>query len=260
MIFDYLILEVVTLEFRLDHPVIFILVGLIIAAVLMQSVCFLVRAWRRAIALGIDKKKLKKIVRSAAVFTIAPAVSILVGVVILSKSLGVALPWLRLSVIGSLSYETIAAEQTMTHFTLAEGAKLNAQQFVTISLVMTISILVGIWLAPLLGKRMQNGLKSIENRDKKWADIFQNSLFIGMVAAFLGFVFCDFSSIFSGLTYGLVPICVMAVSALVTLLCGILMKVTGWRWISDYALPLSLVLAMAAAIPLTAWLGSAPTA
>lgn len=248
------------MEFRLDHPIIFVLVGLIIAAVLVQSVWFLVRAWRRALALGIDRKKLVKIVRSAAIFTIAPAISILVGIVILSKSLGVALPWLRLSVIGSLSYETIAAEQTMAHMSLINGVDLNAQQFVTIALVMTISILVGIWLAPLLGKRMQKGLKTIEKRDKKWADIFQNSLFIGMVAAFLGFVFCDFSSVFSGLTYGLVPICVMAVSALVTLLCGALMKLTGWRWISDYALPLSLVLAMAAALPLTAWLGSAPVA
>ena len=248
------------MEFRLDHPLIFALVGLIIAAVLAQSVWFLVRAWRRAIALGIDRKKLKKIVRSAAIFTIAPAVSILVGVVILSKSLGVTLPWLRLSVIGSLSYETIAAEQTTAHLSVAPGADLNAQQFVTITLVMTISILVGIWLAPLLGKRMQKGLKTIESRDKKWADIFQSSLFIGMVAAFLGFVFCDFSSVFSGLTYGLVPIAVMAVSALVTLLCGVAMKLTGWRWISDYALPLSLVLAMASAIPLTAWLGTAPAA
>ena len=83
-------------------------------------------------------------------------------------------------------------------------------------------------------------------------------MFIGMIAAFLGFVFCDFSSVFSGETYGLVPPLVMAVSALVTLLCGVAMKLTGWRWISDYALPLSLILAMAAAIPLTAWLGAPP--
>ena len=230
--------------------------GIIITAVIAQSVWFLVRAWRRALAIGIDKQKLKRIVRSAAIFTIAPAVSIVIGVMILSKSLGLALPWLRLSVIGSLSYETIAAENVAAAMGL-EGLP-NASQFVTITLVMTLSILVGIWLAPLLGKRMQTGLLRLEKRDKKWADIFQSSLFIGMIAAFLGFVFCDFSSVFSGETYGLVPPLVMAVSALVTLLCGVAMKLTGWRWISDYALPLSLILAMAAAIPLTAWLGAPP--
>ena len=244
------------MEFFVNHPLLFVLVGIIIAAVIAQSVWFLVRAWRRAIAIGIDKKKLKRIARSAAIFTIAPAVSIVIGVIILSESLGLALPWLRLSVIGSLSYETIAAKNVAAAMGL-EGLP-NASQFVTITLVMTLSILVGIWLAPLLGKRMQSGLLNLEKRDKKWADIFQSSLFIGMIAAFLGFVFCDFSSVFSGETYGLVPPLVMAVSALVTLLCGAAMKLTGWRWISDYALPLSLILAMAAAIPLTAWLGAPP--
>ena len=235
------------------------MVGIIIAVVIVQSVWFLVRAWRRALALGISRDKLKTVVRSSAIFTIAPAVSIVVGVIVLSKKLGVALPWLRLSVIGSLSYETYASEQTLANLTGGEGA-LTASQYVTVTLVMTVSILVGIWLAPLLGKKMQSGMLTLEKRDKKWADIFQSSLFIGMISAFLGFVFCDFSSVFRGLTYGLVPICVMAVSALITVACGLIMKKTGWRWISDYALPLSLVLAMAAAIPLTAWLGTAPVA
>ena len=35
------------------------------------------------------------------------------GGYILSKKLGIALPWLRLSIIGSLSYETVAAETTI---------------------------------------------------------------------------------------------------------------------------------------------------
>ena len=37
--------------------------------------------------------------------------------------------------------------------------------------------------------------------------------------------------------------------------CGLLLKKTGKRWISDYALPISLVLGMLSAIPITAWLG-----
>ena len=41
-----------------------------------------------------------KIAVTAAIFTIAPAVAIVIGVITLSKDLGVPLPWLRLSVIG----------------------------------------------------------------------------------------------------------------------------------------------------------------
>ena len=56
-------------------------------------------------------------------------------------------------------------------------------------------------------------------------------------------------------TSGLIPVCVMAVSAVVMLICGALMKLFKWAWINDYALPISLILGMASAIPITAWLG-----
>ena len=47
----------------------------------------------------------------------------------------------------------------------------------------------------------------------------------------------------------------MLVSALVMCLAGLLVKKAQWRWVSDYALPISLVAGMASAIPITAWLG-----
>jgi hypothetical protein len=46
----------------------------------------------------------------------------------------------------------------------------------------------------------------------------------------------------------------MAVSALVMVACGLLMRKPKMKWLGEYALPISLVLGMAAAIPLTAWL------
>ena len=59
----------------------------------------------------------------------------------------------------------------------------------------------------------------------------------------------------SRITSGLVPVCVMAVSALVMVACGLLMRKPRLKWLNDYALPISLVLGMASAIPITAWLG-----
>ena len=56
-------------------------------------------------------------------------------------------------------------------------------------------------------------------------------------------------------TSGLVPVCVMVVSALVMVICGLLMRKPKLKWLSEYALPISLVVGMAAAIPITAWLG-----
>ena len=260
------------MEFSVNHPVLFILVGILVAVVLAQSVFFLVKALRRSKELGMDQKKIRKTMLSAAIFTIAPAVAIVISVIVLSKTLGLPLPWLRLSVVGSMSYETVAANNALTAMGQTLGAgDLTGQQFVNVLIVMTISILLGIWLVPLIGKKLQKGMASMANRDAKWADVFQSSLFIGMIAAFLGFVFCDVSRLWTAtdgvvsvvkdgetLTYsatsGLIPVCVLVVSALIMVVCGLLMKLPKMKWLSEYALPISLVLGMAAAIPITAWL------
>ena len=142
---------------------------------------------------------------------------------------------------------------------LGKITNLTAQQYVNITLVMTISIMVGIWLVPVLSKKLLGGMSKLEAKDKKWSEIFQNAMFIGMIAAFLGFVFCDFSRLWIPGDYsptsGLVPVAVMAVSALVMMVLGLLMRKPKLAWLGDYALPISLVAGMAAAIPITALLG-----
>ena len=249
------------MEFSVNHPILYLLVGLLVAVVLGQSVFFLVKALRRSKQIGMDQSKIKKTIKTAAFFTIAPAVSIVISVITLSKSLGLPLPWLRLSVVGSLSYEAIAASNAVSAMglTLGKIENLTAQQFVNITLVMTISIMMGIWLVPAIGKKLLGGMSSLENRDKKWAEIFQNAMFIGMIAAFLGFVFCDISRLWTpgdySATSGLIPVCVLLAAAVVMVICGLLMKKPKFAWLGDYALPISLILGMASAIPFTAWLG-----
>ena len=244
------------MEFDVNSPLLFLLAGVVIAAVLAQSAFFLVRAWRRGLELGMEREKLKKIASTAAVFTIAPAAAIVISVMTLSKDLGLPLPWLRLSVVGSMSYETIAASnaERAMGLTFGQVSELTASQYVTVAMVMTVSILVGIWLVPVVCKRLLNGMISMEGRDKKWSEILTASMFIGMISAFLGYVFCDVSTVFHGDMSGLIPVLVMLLSAAVMALAGLLFKVLKWRWISDYALPISLIAGMAGAIPITAWL------
>ena len=244
------------MEFSVNSPILYIMVGVLIAVVLAQSVFFLVKAWRRAVELGISKSVLKKTVSSSAVFTIAPAVAILVGVVSLSNSLGVALPWLRLSIIGSLTYETVAAGTALQELGLGlETTLTNASDYVTVLWVMTLGILIGLIIVPLLTKKIQGGMVKLGKMDKKWSEILNNAMFLGMISAFLGYVFCDVGLVFDGVTTGLVPVCVMVVSAIVMAICGGLSIKLKVRWLTDYALPISLISGMAAAIPITNWLG-----
>ena len=250
------------MTFSVNHPVLFLLAGLLVAVVLGQSVYFLLKALKRSRELGMDQTKIKKTIKTAALFTIAPAVAIVISVITLSKKLGLPLPWLRLSVVGSMSYETVAANNALSAMgqSLGSDAALTAQQYVNVLLVMTISIMLGIWLVPVIGRKLLGGMSNLSNRDAKWADIFSNALFIGMISAFLGYVFADISRLWNPVegysaTSGLIPVCVMAVSALTMVVCGLLMRRPRLKWLSEYALPISLVVGMASAIPITAWLG-----
>ena len=245
------------MQFNVNHPVLFLLAGIIVLVVLAQSVFFLKKAWRRGKEIGMPMDKLKRIAIGTAIFTIAPALAIVISVISLSKKLGVPLPWMRLSVVGAITYETPAAANALSAMGLewAKLTELTASQYVTVASVMTMGIMVGIWLVPVVGKKLIGGMINLEKRDKKWGEIFSASLFLGMISAFLGYVFSDFSAVFRGETAGLIPPLVMMVSALMMAVCALALKKLGWRWMNDYALPISLLAGMISAIPITAWLG-----
>lgn len=238
------------MEFNINSPILFVIVALVIAFVVGQSVFFLIRAWKQGKKIGMKKEILTRTVIRAATFAIAPAISIFIGVVALSKKLGLALPWLRLSIIGSLTYEMSAAESAAGNVgtSLTSGAPLNAEQYVAIAAVMTIGAVLMLILVPLLAKKIDNGMLKFRSKDNKWGEVLTNCLFIGLISVFIGAVFRDVTS---G-SLGWVPVIVMLISAGMTLMFGILLKVTKIRWLSDFALPVSMIVSMALAIPLTA--------
>ena len=175
--------------------------------------------------------------------------SILVlGVIALSRALGFPLPWLRLSVIGALTYETPAAASAAA----AVGTDLSQlitdpMVFATIAWVMTLGIIPGTVLVPTVGKKIENGVMRIRQKDEKWGSLFMTALFLGMISAFLGMVFATVSE---GLR-GWIPCFVMIASALIMCVCAVFVKVLKWKWMEDYALPISMLGGMALSIPIT---------
>ena len=87
----------------------------------------------------------------------------------------------------------------------------------------------------------------MKNKDEKWGDLFSTSLFMGMIAAFSGMVF---SGVSEGLT-GWIPVFVLAASAVVMCICGLLIKKCKIAWLENYALPISMLCAMAFSMVIT---------
>ena len=71
------------------------------------SLVYLKKAYDHCLELGITRKELSNVIKSSLVFSVVPSLSIVVGLFVLIAVLGSVWAWWRLSVIGSLSYETM---------------------------------------------------------------------------------------------------------------------------------------------------------
>ena len=90
---------------NVNSGIFYLLVAGILGFITIMCFVFLMKSYKAGIEIGIDKKVLKKTITASATFTLLPSISILLGVIALSGTLGVPFSWLRLSVVGALQYE-----------------------------------------------------------------------------------------------------------------------------------------------------------
>ena len=224
------------MNFNVNSTFMYIVAVIVILFVLAQSVFFLVRAYRRGKELGISSAKLKKTILSTTVFTLAPALSILIGIITLAKFLGIPLPWIRMSVIGAITYELPAATSTANALGVSLSETItDPKTYTAIAWVMTLGILPSLILPPILMKKIRGGVIKMQAKDQKWGDLFMTSLFLGMISAFLCMVFAD---VRTGIV-GWIPIFVLLVSAALMAVCGLLIK--KFKWLETYAMSISMV-------------------
>ena len=145
----------------------YLIVAAVLTFVVVMCVIFLVKSYKAGIALGMDPKDLKKVITSSATFTLLPSISILLGVIALSGTLGVPFSWLRLSVIGSLQYELNVAEIAAQSIGLS-GLRLEEMtigSFITIALVMTVGILGGLLFTLFFLKKYLNKIRKAPKKE-----------------------------------------------------------------------------------------------
>ena len=236
---------------------IYAICGGIIAFVAVVCLIFLIRAWKAGIAIGMDKTKMKRAITASASFSVLPSIGILLGVIALSGSLGVPWPWLRLSVIGALHYETQVAAAAAESVGLPElsGSVMTAQAFTTIALLMSLCIMWGMILSTLFNRRYLNrlhgqGKQQSGTRQNGFGDIAMAAMFIGMVSAYLGSYLGDFVSgegLFS-FRGSWTPLIVAAVSATVMALLSWLSEKKKMIWIENFSIAASMLIGMLAAV------------
>ncbi len=231
----------------------YLIVAAVLTFVVAMCVIFLVKSYKAGIALGMDPKDLKKVMTSSATFTLLPSISILLGVIALSGTLGVPFSWLRLSVIGSLQYELNVAEIAATAYGLT-GLRIDQMSmpaFVTVALVMTGGILGGLFcsiffLKKYLGK-LSSKPKKTETGEKKpsFGDHATTAMFVGLCAAYIG---SYVGRLMPGEYFDIMPLFTAIVSAIVMAVFEYLIQKKNMSTLENFSLAASMLVAMAAAV------------
>lgn len=245
---------------KLNSPFMYMVCGSIIAFIAVVCVVFLVRAYRAGLAIGMERAKLKRVIISSASFTVLPALAILLGVIALSGSLGVPWPWLRLSVIGALHYETqvASAAAEATGMSSLSAAQMTAGSFSTICLLMSVCIIWGPLLSVFFTKKYSGKLTETNEKGERKDNIFTRgfgdmaitAMFIGLVSAYIGSYIGEIVS-GNGLftfTGNWLPLAVAIVAAAAMAVFIWLKEKKGLVWIESFSICGSMLIAMAAAI------------
>ena len=251
---------------QLNSGSLYLICGVIVAFIAVVCVVFMARAWRAGKALGMDTVRMKRAITASATFSVLPSVGILLGVLALSGSLGVPWPWLRLSVIGALHYETQVADAAAEQLGISLGSdQMTTQAFATIALLMSLCIVWGMVLSALLNKKYLNKIQRSGGEKKAsggFGDRAMAAMFIGMVSAYIGSYVGAFASQrpvpgTEGIRYvsapfsfqgNWTPLVVVVVSALVMGVFTYLAEKKGAAWLDNFSIAGSMLCGMLAAV------------
>lgn len=170
-----------------NSPILFIMIAVGLSAIVVFSLFCFARAKKRCLELGISKETISNVVKSTATASLVPSLAILLGFLVLASSLGLAWPWWRLSVIGSLSYETMAADYTAKGIgiPLSEILSSDPSVFAAVMIVMTIGVLSGPLLAACVAEKYSTGVMKAKSGKGDWGTVLSGCFFISMFAVYI---------------------------------------------------------------------------
>ena len=223
-----------TMKDIISSPLLLILVAIGLIYIIIFSLIHLKKSYSRCIEMGITKEDLKKVIKSSIVFSIVPSLSIVVGLFALISVLGVVWSWWRLSVIGSLSYESLISSSVASALKFSSAAemleKATGSQFGVVMILMSIGMLSGFFILIPLGKKLSMSVSKSEN-SSSWKYVLSGT-----------FMLCLFAVYIPVLLIGdTVQAAVMITGLVIAVALGILASKPKLRWLSEFIMAFSMI-------------------
>jgi hypothetical protein len=218
----------------------------IILVVIYQSVKITVLAFRAGKEIGLSRSYMFAAFRTGLTTAIVPSIAILLGLAVLIPRLGIPFPWMRLAVVGSVSYELIAAGAAANELGL-EGLSSNftPEVFATAVWTMSMGVLWCLLIVAFFTPKIKQLKDKIGGGDQGWMGVLSQSAFFGATGYLVA----------QPMVKGGPPLFALIGGFLFMVLMGVLIKVGKQNWLKEWALAISIIGGMAAAGLSFAYLG-----
>lgn len=209
------------------------------------SVVYLLKARKRALEMGITKKEINDIIKSSLIFSIVPSLSIVIGLVALAASLGTIWAWWRLSVIGSLSFETQIASSLAPILGYANTTDLmnnaTGEQFGVVMILMSVGMLSGFLILIPFGKKLMTSVDKTKG-GSGWSNVLSGCFMLTLLAVYVPVL----------LISDTIQALVMITGLIVAVVLGVVAKKPGWTWVNNFIMAGSMIIGMVSSLLWTA--------
>lgn len=215
-------------------------VFILLALVLAQCIVFMRKAWKHGLEIGMTGAEMKNGLRSGITVSILPSLPVLLVFISLMPLLGTPLVWLRLSIIGSAHYEAYAASLAVN--CVGEELVLNGYSingWIAAAWVMTIGGSLYVLGAVIFIRPVNKLYGKAQSFDMGLVTAIGTGCLMGI----MGFVSVAYG-LGSFSTKGIVFLISFAVGAVIVFIHH---KCPRIKWLMDFCMAISMVIAMAAA-------------
>lgn len=213
--------------------------GMSVGIVLLQSIVFMRKSLRCGRALGITEDRISATIKASVISSFGPALAIVIGIVPLLVTMGGPTVWMRESMIGSVTYELMAAGFGTAAMGVTLGSpEMNATAFACALWAMTLGSTGWVLLTAFFTPQLDQFRNIVAGGRAPLIPIVASSAMLG------AFAYLDADRILKW-DAGTVA-CVVGFATMALLISYGKSKNAHARWINEWALTVAMVVGMAA--------------
>ncbi len=218
----------------------------IIVVVFFQAIRISTIAFQTGREMGMTRGQLWTAFRTGLTTSIVPSIAVLLGLIVMIPKLGLPFPWMRLSVIGSVSYELMAAgigASAVVKDGLA--GNMNGIAFANAVWAMSIGCIFNLIIVAFFTPHIMKLKDKVAGGDEGWMKVMTAAAFFGAVGYMVAQPVVKRGAPLSALIGGFVTMTLI----------GVIITVGKQNWLKEWALSLAIIGGMAVAGLAYFWFG-----